>query len=104
MGFQHNNCGGFCVKAGQAAFALLYFRFPERYAYHEAKEEEMRQFLGKDVAILRHRGGEKKGQPMTMKEFRETKIASGKYDKLDWGACSCYAPPKEVNSADLPEA
>lgn len=102
MGFAHNNCGGFCVKAGQAAFALLYYRFPERYAFHEAKEEELRQFLQKDVAILRHRGGPKKGEPMTMKEFRETKIASGQYDRFDMGACSCFAPPKNVEKEPEP--
>lgn len=102
MGFPHNNCGGFCVKAGQGSFALLHFRFPERYAYHEQKEQELREFLGKDVSILRHRGGEKKGEPMTLKEFRETKIASGQYDKFDLGACSCFAPPKGVEQEPEP--
>lgn len=93
MGFQHNNCGGFCVKAGQAAFKLLLEKMPDRYAYHEKKEEEFREFVGKDVAILRHRGGPKKGGPMTMKEFREKKVASGDVDTSDWGACSCFSPP-----------
>ncbi len=35
MGFSHNNCGGFCVKAGQGHFALLLQHLPDRYAYHE---------------------------------------------------------------------
>lgn len=42
MGFPHNNCGGFCIKAGQAHFALLLRKMPERYAFHEGKEQEMR--------------------------------------------------------------
>jgi hypothetical protein len=57
-GFQHNNCGGFCVKSGQQNFALLLREFPERYSYHAAKEEELRKQLG-DVAILRDRRGGK---------------------------------------------
>ena len=55
MGFPHNNCGGFCVKAGQAHFKILLEKMPERYAHHERKEQELREFLGKDVAVLRER-------------------------------------------------
>lgn len=53
LGFSHNNCGGFCVKAGQAHFRNLLKTMPERYAYHEQKEQELREYLGKDVTILR---------------------------------------------------
>src|SRR5579885_2954892 len=49
LGFAHNNCGGGCVKAGQAHWAHLLRTLPERYALWEAKEEEIRQYLGKDV-------------------------------------------------------
>lgn len=52
LGFSHNNCGGFCVKAGQAHFINLLKNMPERYAYHEHKEQQMRKFLDKDVSIL----------------------------------------------------
>lgn len=70
LGFAHNNCGGFCIKQGQAGFANLLRRFPDRYAYHEGKEEELRTYLGKDVAIMKDRaGGETK--PLTMRAFRE---------------------------------
>jgi 3'-phosphoadenosine 5'-phosphosulfate sulfotransferase (PAPS reductase)/FAD synthetase len=31
MGFPHNNCGGFCVKAGQANFINLLKMLPDRY-------------------------------------------------------------------------
>src|SRR5690606_5033173 len=50
MGFAHNNCGGFCCRAGQGHFANLLKQMPERFAEYEAKEEEIRQYLGKDVA------------------------------------------------------
>jgi hypothetical protein len=87
MGFPHNNCGGFCVKAGQAQFALLLEKLPNRYAYHEEKEQEMRQFLGKDVAILRdRRGGTTK--PLTLKALR-LKIEKGEKVRGGWGGCGC---------------
>lgn len=93
LGFQHNNCGGFCVKAGQAAFKLLLEKKPELYAFHEGKEQEFREFIGKDVSILKHRGGPKKGQTYTMREFREHVQAKGEVDLFDWGACSCLSQP-----------
>lgn len=88
LGFSHGNCGGFCVKSGQAQFRLLLETMPERYAHHEQQEEEMRQFLGKDVAILRdRRGGVTK--PMTLRAFRERIQGGGSHDRHDWGGCGC---------------
>ena len=90
LGFAHNNCGGFCVKAGMAAFKQLLQHLPERYAYHEAKEEEMRQFLGKDVAILRDRRGLKKGdkpKPLTLKALRERILDED--EQFEFGGCGC---------------
>ncbi len=93
-GFPHNNCGGFCIKAGQAHFKLLLRTFPERYAYHEKKEQELREFLDKDVAILRdRRGGTLK--PLTMKAFREKVQGGQQIDMEDWGSCSCFSPSPE---------
>jgi len=87
MGFPHNNCGGFCVKAGQAQFAKLLREMPERYAEHEAEEEALRQHLGKDVSVMRdRRGGTVK--PLTMKAFR-LRVEQDNYDKHEWGGCGC---------------
>jgi len=62
MGFAHNNCGGFCIKAGHGHFATLLRTMPEVYARHEAEEEKIRDLLG-DVSILTDRkGGRKKKQ------------------------------------------
>ena len=53
MGFAHANCGGFCVKGGHSAFAHLLKHFPDRYEYHSKKEEEMRQYLDKNIEVWR---------------------------------------------------
>ena len=90
LGFPHNNCGGFCIKAGQAHFALLLRTMPERYAYHERREQELREYLDKDVAILRDRtGGKTRG--MTMREFRERVECGAQIDLLEWGGCGCFS-------------
>lgn len=90
MGFQHNNCGGFCVKGGHAQFAHLLRVMPQRYAYHEAQEETLRAQLGKNITILRDRtGGETK--PLTLRQFRERVEAHpDSIDMLDWGGCGCF--------------
>jgi hypothetical protein len=90
LNFAHANCGGFCVKAGQAQFRLLLQAFPERYAYHEQKEQELREYLGKDVAILRDRTGGTT-RPMTLREFRERIQAEPTlFDADEWGGCGCF--------------
>lgn len=91
MGFAHANCGGFCVKAGHSAFAHLLKHFPDLYAYHEKKEQEMRDYLDKDIAIMRDRRGGK-SRPMTMEEFRLRKTPNpNQLDLEDWGGCNCFA-------------
>ncbi len=88
MGFPHNNCGGFCIKAGQAHFELLLRMMPDRYAHHEQKEEEMRQMLGKDYAVLREqRDGNK--YPLTLRKLRERIQSQGTFDQFEWGGCGC---------------
>ena len=42
LGFEHNNCGGGCVKAGIGHFVRLHDTLPEVYAEWEANEQTMR--------------------------------------------------------------
>lgn len=96
MGFPHNNCGGFCVKQGQAAFANLYQQMPDRYNHHAEQEQAFRERTGKDVAILRDRvGGDTK--PLTLLSLKERLDAVG--DQLtigdDWGGCGCMVDSAE---------
>jgi hypothetical protein len=90
LGFSHANCGGFCVKAGHSAFKHLLEVFPDRFKYHEKREEELRTYLDKNVSILRDRkGGDTK--PMTLKTFRETRdIGQLSFEYEDWSTCGCF--------------
>src|SRR3990167_5585990 len=90
MGFQHNNCGGGCVKAGQAAFAHLYRMISERHAEWEANEQKMRDMLGKPVSILTDRRRDGRKKPLTLAAFRARLEQRKSFDGLDWGSCGCF--------------
>ncbi|WP_409276144.1 phosphoadenosine phosphosulfate reductase family protein [Neobacillus sp. SCS-31] len=90
MGFSHNNCGGFCVRAGQAHFRNLLFSLPDRYRYHEYKEEELINYLQKDVSILK-RQRNYKNEKITLKQLREEiESQSENIDLFDFGGCGCF--------------
>lgn len=73
-GASHNNCGGFCVKAGHAQMARLLWYEPELYAYHESQEARFQQVFQTTATIMRDRrtiNGVTVSTPLTMWEFRE---------------------------------
>jgi hypothetical protein len=90
MGFEHANCGGFCVRAGQGQFVQLMRAMPERYAEHEQQETAFRDRTGKDVSILRDRRGGTT-QPLTLEALRHRVEANdSSVDMLDLGGCGCF--------------
>ncbi len=103
LGFAHNNCGGACVRGGQAQWALLLRTFPDRYARAERFEQHMRRRLGKNVAILRDRAGGIT-RPLTLTELHRRIEASSDaqpslFDVDDWGGCGCFTTPDERQAA-----
>jgi hypothetical protein len=90
-GFEHNNCGGFCVKAGMGQMAHLYKRMPERFLYHEQKELEFQEFIGEEVTILSQTT---KGirRNLSLRELR-MRIEEGEDFSFSKGmACACLNP------------
>ena len=90
MGFPHANCGGFCVKAGQATFKLLLQHFPERYRENEEAERQMRGIVGDHSVMKCRKGGIRK--PLTMEDFRKRIEADEKDCEPDFGGCACALP------------
>lgn len=93
MGFSHANCGGFCVKAGLGHYRNLLKQMPDRYAYHEQKEQNFLTHVGrKDLGILRQTiDGETIG--LTLKLWREQ--IESEPNQLDifgeaTGGCGCF--------------
>jgi hypothetical protein len=109
LGLAHNNCGSFCIKAGQGHYALVHRVLPDRYAFYEAQEEGMRTFLGRDVAMLTDRSGDGKKKPLPLRVLRERLEAPQvpgpdgapvQLDLFDVGGCGCFATP---DAPDVPE-
>lgn len=92
LGFAHNNCGGFCVKAGQAQFRLLYKQMPERYMYHEQEQEKLFARIGPHGFLRIVRGSE--SRYLSLKQFREEFLDKEDCDKqvdlFDFGGCGCF--------------
>lgn len=91
-GFAHNNCGGFCVRAGQGHFINLLEQLPGLYEYHENKEQEWQKTTGKDFTILRK---QRKGvrYKYSLKELREDYEDNQRKKQIDFddiGGCGCF--------------
>lgn len=92
-GFLHNNCSGFCVKAGQKHFAHMLEVRPDLYQFAEQREEAFRCRIKKDVSILKDRRGVKPGEkarPLTLRALRERLQGGEEADQYDLGKCGCF--------------
>ncbi len=90
LGFTHNNCGGGCVKAGIGHFKLLLDVLPCVYEEWENNEQMMRDYLGKDVSILRRtRNGTKSN--FTLKQLREEREELSEQELMEFGGCGCFS-------------
>lgn len=96
MGFSHNNCGGFCVKAGQGHFANLLRHLPDVYQHHEDMEQAIRTYLGKNVSVLTDRSGDGEKKPLTLKDFRIRIERGTQIDAFDIGGCGCFVSEPEA--------
>lgn len=90
LGFKHNNCGGGCVRAGQAQFKRLLDVMPERFAEWERQEEKMQDYLGAEVTILSSTNRGHK-TPLSLSRLRE--IAQSQPALIDMNdegvSCNC---------------
>lgn len=91
MGFAHNNCGGFCVKSGLGQFKKLYENLPDRYKYHEDREQELIALNPKLKPFLKKMV---KGVTvyLTLKEYREQYLETNLVtddEATEFGGCGC---------------
>ena len=91
LGFSHNNCGGFCVKAGLGQFKKLYELLPEIYAENERQEQEAIKNNPKLKSFLRKTINGKLTY-ISMKEYREKYLEHNKVtedEAMEFGGCGC---------------
>ncbi len=91
MGFPHNNCGGFCVRAGQTQFATLLKHFPERYQWHVEQEEIAYNEIGQTAKPFLRKTINGKLRYMRLSEFRDL-IQNNEIEVNDYefGGCACF--------------
>lgn len=95
LGFSHNNCGGFCFRGGIGHFNNLLNQMPERFNYHAKKEQEMREFLKKDVTILKRTiNGE--AQRYTLEQLKNDNNVS-QLEMFEIGGCGCFVNDEVQN-------
>ncbi len=96
LGFAHNNCGGFCIKAGPGHFANLLRKLPEVYAHHEAQEQafnDARPGRRRQTVLapeVKQADGKRKRVPISLGEFRTGLLAGADVDLFDTGGCGCF--------------
>jgi hypothetical protein len=96
-GFDHNNCGGFCSKAGQGHFKNLLLKRPAYFGYNEDEENDTRAIVG-DYSVLRDRtGGVTK--PLTLTALRKKVEEKKPIEENDWRGCACF-----FDTSDSPDA
>lgn len=90
-GFVHNNCGGFCCRAGQGSMLNLLKYDRNLYLYHEHKEREISEYLGKNVAMMKMTV-DKETEYLTMERLRKLYETGKKeaIDTCDFGGCGCF--------------
>jgi hypothetical protein len=87
----HNNCGGFCIKAGLGHYKALYEANPERYREFESKEQEVYDVIGATYPFL-NKTENKVLRRLTLKQYREEFLMQGKVTALEsqeYGGCGC---------------
>lgn len=89
LGFEHNNCGGFCVKTGQRQMAHLLKTMPERYRWHERRQERLFTIIKPHGFIRRTVAGET--QYLSLKQFREMLERGEKPQLFQDGSCGCFS-------------
>lgn len=92
MGFSHNNCGGFCCKAGLTQFERLYRMMPERYAHHALEMERAMGEIGPTARpFLRQTDTDGELQYLTLTDFSEhLERGTMELPMFDTEGCGCF--------------
>lgn len=96
LGFAHNNCGGFCIKAGSGHFSRLLAVLPDVFAHHEAQEDAFnaaRPGRRRQTVLapeVKQPDGKRKRVPMSLREFRLAAQRGAEFDLFDGDGCGCF--------------
>lgn len=95
-GFSHNNCGGACVRAGQAQWARLLVTDPAAYKFHENEMESAMGQIGPTAKPFLRMTVNGVKKYMTLREFREHVESDGQVDMFSAEGCGCFTDDVEL--------
>ena len=87
----HNNCGGFCVKAGLGHYRNLYLANKERYISFEEREQDVYDHIQKQYPFLK-KTVNGKTKYITLKQYREEYLEPDNVtseEQWEFGGCGC---------------
>lgn len=91
FGYPHNNCGGFCVRAGLKQFATLLETMPDRFRWHEERQAWAMSLIGPTARPFLRWNVDKTTHYLTLRQFRELYQAGRiEVDPYDYGGCGCF--------------
>ncbi|NTG85886.1 hypothetical protein G6L15_06955 [Agrobacterium rhizogenes] len=97
--YMHNNCGGFCIKAGHAHYQNRYRVDPERYAYDAMMERKLAAYIGKPVTMMTDRANDNIKKPLSLDAFAD-RLASNPEFNFEYeqgtGGCGCMVDYEEA--------
>lgn len=93
LNYAHNNCGGFCIKAGHAHWLNRLRSQPDRFRYDAIMEQKIIDHVGGNVqSILSDRRGDGKKKAMTLfnfaKRYEKDKFTTFSNERGESG-CGC---------------
>jgi len=89
LGFNHNNCGGRCIKAGQGHWINVLKKYPERFNEMKKFENKMRIKIG-DYSYLKKQTNCKKTTYTLEQLENDFKNKPEQLDLFDIGGCGCF--------------
>jgi hypothetical protein len=90
-GLGHNNCGGFCPKAGLGHYKALFEANPDRYKHFEREELLVYGCIGKKYPFLKKQENNVK-KFITLREYRMEYLEKGCVsadEAMEFGGCGC---------------
>lgn len=91
QGFSHNNCGGFCCKAGLRQFERLHEQSPETYEYHAQEMERVIDEIGPTAKPFLRKTEDGELSYLTLKEYEQRLEAHTiEVPEFDAEGCGCF--------------
>jgi hypothetical protein len=91
LGYEHNNCGGFCCKAGLKQFERLYRTDRARFIYHEGEMNRAMEAIGPTAKPFLREVINGELKYLTLTQFREAFDAGLlAAPEFDMSGCGCF--------------